>query len=566
MVFAMTRRGRICSLWRNAVSSAWTVAMVSFWLLVSGPASSAQELAPSTISTPAPEVLPHPTTVEPKASETAPATPLGDLSKGISPQEVQKMIDAALKREAEKRKKEEEQKKEDEDKKKKEQEEKQKQEADQWYEVGSLLGMTAEWKDGVWFHTKNDDFRYHIGFTVQYDLALYNASHRVMFDEGGPGGVGPINDGVNLRRGRLRAEGTMYEIFDFITEFEFFNGVEVTNAIIDQAKTRTFNSPGPTDFWIQAKEIPIIGHVKVGSQKEPFSLEHLNSYRYLEFMERSYLFDAFIPTAFNNGFTPGIMIWDTMLNRHGTWWLGFFKNSQDLFGFGVGDGQYAVDGRVTFLPIYENDGQQMFHIGFAASHRNPVDGFVQSRVREAVRNAPFPLLNIIANTGIVNSDAQSLINLEHAEVWGPVTVQAEYTASFIENASKAGVGNVGTFVTQGGYVEMLTFLTGEYRPWNRDTAIFDRVRPRTNFFWVPGQKGWCFGKGAWEIGARYTYLDLTDKGINGGILHDVTVGLNWYTSPNSKIQLNYDVVHRGSTGTNSDGNIQALGMRFAFDF
>jgi len=66
------------------------------------------------------------------------------------------------------------------------------------------------------------------------------------------------------------------------------------------------NSPGPTDAWITVKEVPFFGNVRIGSQKEWFSLEHLNSYRYLEFLERSYLFDFAQATAFNNGFSPGI--------------------------------------------------------------------------------------------------------------------------------------------------------------------------------------------------------------------------------------------------------------------
>ena len=60
-----------------------------------------------------------------------------------------------------------------------------------------------------------------------------------------------------------------------------FSPAGTTGAITNTSVT---NSPGPTDAWITVKEIPIIGNIRIGSQKEWFSLEHLNSFRSLEFM------------------------------------------------------------------------------------------------------------------------------------------------------------------------------------------------------------------------------------------------------------------------------------------
>jgi phosphate-selective porin OprO/OprP len=441
----------------------------------------------------------------------------------------------------------------------------QKDQEPEWYAVGSKLNMTASWKHGVWFETPNKDFTFHVGGTVQYDLALYTADDAVEF---GPGGTGPFNDGANLRRGRLRAEGSMWEVMDYLFELEFFNGVVASNQVGSSGvfNPTVFNTPGPTDAWISFKNLPILGHVRIGSMKEPFSLEHLNSYRFLEFMERSYLFDAFQSTAFNNGFTPGIMAHNTMFDDRGTWWLGFFKNDSTLFGFNAGDGEYAVTGRLTALPVYECDGLYLWHVGVAGSHRDPVAGVVQERVRDQVRNAPFPLLPLLANTGNVVGSSQELLNLETAAVLGPVTVEAEYTASYLHDASTAATGPVGTFFTQGAYVSVLCFLTGEHRPYDRQAAAFGRVIPNEPFFWVPGQNRWIFGKGAWEVGARYAWVDLSNRGINGGVVQSLTLGVNWYLNPNMKIQWNYDLAHRSATGTPSDGTIQAFGMRMQVDF
>jgi phosphate-selective porin OprO/OprP len=44
--------------------------------------------------------------------------------------------------------------------------------------------------------------------------------------------------------------------------------------------------------------------------------------------------------------------------------------------------------------------------------------------------------------------------------------------------------------------------------------------------------------GAWQLGARFSYLDLYDKAIRGGQVYDWTVGVDWYWNPNMKVQFN----------------------------
>ena len=183
------------------------------------------------------------------------------------------------------------------------------------------------------------------------------------------------------------------------------------------------------------------------------------------------------------------------------------------------------------------------------------------------------MLGQIANTGNLTGTSQDLVNIETAAVFGPLTLQAEYTANWITNAAQApplngvpAAGSVGTFFGQGAYVQALFFLTGEHRTWDRGNASFNRVIPNEPFFWLPGGGGQC-GLGAWELAIRYAYLDLTNKGINGGVLNDTTVGLNWYLNPNAKFQFNYDALTRAATGGGHRSDlIQAAGARLAFDF
>ena len=64
---------------------------------------------------------------------------------------------------------------------------------------------------------------------------------------------------------------------------------------------------------------------------------------------------------------------------------------------------------------------------------------------------------------------------------------------------------------------------------------------------------------------RFSYLDLNNKGIQGGQIYDWTVGLNWYLNPNMKCQLNYIAEHRDAPGV-TPGWINGVGVRVAYDF
>ena len=82
-----------------------------------------------------------------------------------------------------------------------------------------------------------------------------------------------------------------------------------------------------------------------------------------------------------------------------------------------------------------------------------------------------------------------------------------------------------------------------------------RVKPKNNFDIQAGD--W----GAWQLAARYSYLDLTDEGIRGGILSDITAGMNWYLFPNTRAMFNYVYAHLNGVG---DTNIAE--MRFQVTF
>ena len=183
------------------------------------------------------------------------------------------------------------------------------------YEVGSDLKMNATWNNGLELSTANKDFRVHVGGRTQFDVGWFSVDPNLYTAAGGPtAGLGnTYGDGADFRRARLRIDGTMYETIEWAAEYDFVNSAAlgavpsvpgvpfVPGNLATQPRTVT----AFTDMWWTFKELPMIGNLRIGQQKEAIGFEHLVSSRYQPFMERSFNQDAFYGGLFN-GFNPGI--------------------------------------------------------------------------------------------------------------------------------------------------------------------------------------------------------------------------------------------------------------------
>ena len=47
------------------------------------------------------------------------------------------------------------------------------------------------------------------------------------------------------------------------------------------------------------------------------------------------------------------------------------------------------------------------------------------------------------------------------------------------------------------------------------------------------------GKGAWELSARWSSIDLSDGSVEGGDMDIASLGVNWWLSPIFSINMNY---------------------------
>ncbi len=488
------------------------------------------------------------------AEESAPTPAEGNADSGEVKSEVEKMFTADEVREIVR----EELKAQDEaDAKKKKEEE------EAPYEVGTDLNMTAKWNNGLELTSKHKDFRVHVGGRTQFDAGWFSVDENVQNNINLPYG-----DGVDFRRARLRIDGTMYETIDWAAEYDFVNSLRIRNAAgtgtTDEAITAI------TDLWWTFKEVPILGNLRIGNQKEAIGFEHLVSSRYLPFMERSFNQDTFYGGTWN-GFTPGIAAFNTWGDEDmGTWNLGLYKPTNNVFGFNANDGDYAVTGRITRLLRYTDEGRHLWHVGLSGRQASTVGDQTIFRTRGPVRTGLSSIWPVPASTGTLFGDDEQWINGELVGVMGSWTLQAEYLYSGLQDARTAAAGPLGNTASyHGGYIQILRFLTGEHDHYSKKTGFFERVVPNENAFLVRDADGClCHGRGAWQIGARYNYLDLNDAGINGGVLHDMTYGLNWFLNPNMKMQFNYSATYRDAAlaGDLGDGWIHGWGIRLAHDF
>ncbi len=112
-------------------------------------------------------------------------------------------------------------------------------------------------------------------------------------------------------------------------------------------------------------------------------------------------------------------------------------------------------------------------------------------------------------------------------------------------------------------------------PWDRKTGQLGRPKPFQNF-WIVNTCDDCTeaGWGAWQIAARYSFADFNDHDIYGGQSDILTIGLNWYWNPNSRLQFNYlhgqisnsNTSRAAMSGGPASGNFNSFGARFMVDF
>jgi phosphate-selective porin OprO/OprP len=337
-------------------------------------------------------------------------------------------------------------------------------------------------------------------------------------------------NGVEFRRARIYLSGTLWNDYVFKAQYDFAGG-----------------DADFKDAYLGMKKIPVLGTLLVGQMHEPFSLEELTSSNYNPFMERSIATVAFAPSR-----KSGIRASNAVLNKRMTWAVGAFYGDTDNDGDSNFDDikNFDFTARVTGLPIYRDDGEKLLHLGLGYSYQMRDEGKTTIRYRSRPESH---LTDVrLVDTKSFDVDNASLLNPEAAFIWGPFSLQGEYFYSSV----KSDEGDDPNF--QGAYLLGSWFITGEHRAYSTSSGKFSRVKPKSNF-----REG---GPGAWELAARWSWLDLKDSNIEGGEENNFTLGLNWYLNPNYRFMLNYIYADVKDREKALDGKANIYQARFQVDF
>jgi phosphate-selective porin OprO/OprP len=329
------------------------------------------------------------------------------------------------------------------------------------------------------------------------------------------------------------------------------------------------STPGYRDAWIGFRELPFLQTVLVGNQKRPIGLDHWNSSNDNVFLERPMVIEAFNEDARRLGITS----YGVSENEDYTWQYGVYNlaNTAET-GEYLGDSlQLSANARLTGNPWYDESsgGRGYFHWGVsgmaARPDGNPLPGDsngneARFRTRAEARSDQRWL-----NTGPIGGATDyQILGLETIVNVGALQAVAEYQHNWTQRQAAADLA------FSGGYVQLAYTLTGEHIPYDRAKSSIGTLQPFENFFLVnrcSGERGG--GWGAWQVAARYSYLDLTDENVLGGIGSNLTLALNWYWSANSKLQINYvtgSIDDHAPVGGFTAGNYSILGTRFMMFF
>ena len=381
------------------------------------------------------------------------------------------------------------------------------------------------------------------------------------FEHPDPGTVGDPNpafgtdpeDRFAFRRIRLGLQGNILETMLYKAEVDFNNP----------------GRPEYKDVYLGWTELPFNQTLLLGNQKRPLGLDHLNSSRYNVFMERPLVVEAFNEDARRIGLAMYGYTEDELFHwRYGIYSLENTSTDGRLIGDSL---QMSGNFRLSSSPWYDytSDGRGYFHWAVAGMFAKP-DGDASAadtnnnEARFRTRGENRSDQRWLNTNRITNADWYEIAAVESILNIGPLQIVGEYQANWVQRDA------ADTLFYHGAYVYISYFLTGEYQPYDRTRGIIGRVKPYENFFLVDrcsGGRGW--GLGALQVAARYSYLDLSDDDVLGGVGNNVTLGLNWFWTAYSKVQFNYiygQITDHAPVGGYTDGNYHVYGARFMVDF
>ena len=215
----------------------------------------------------------------------------------------------------------------------------------------------------------------------------------------------------------------------------------------------------------------------------------------------------------------------------GVKWLGYLPKQRILWNLGVftdwlsykqsfSTYSWQTAARIGWLPVYSDDGKNIFHVAVNARYGKTTDGEFRAKSRPEAFTAPF-----FVDTDIFPADHSVHLGGEAYYRTGSWMFGGEYYSH------KFSSPETGDPLFHGGEAMVSYIITGESRPYSTVTGIYGFVPVNKPVF-----KG---GPGAWEVILRITNIDLDGGTLTGGKFWRITPMVNWYLSENVRLELAY---------------------------
>ena len=258
----------------------------------------------------------------------------------------------------------------------------------------------------------------------------------------------------------------------------------------------------------------ISSHFFIGRAKEGFSLNKVMVGYDGWSMERQPFTDATIPLL-----ADGIKWLGSVKDNHLFWNLGWFNDVLSE-GQSFSSYNYQVVLRTGWVPLIPDSAGTLLHIGLNLRRGDPDKG--QLRLKSKPESFTSP--NFI-DTGSFPAESSNQFGIELYYRPNQLLIGTEYSVQMVKSPER------GDPVFHGGEFVIAWLTTGETRSYNKVGHYFRAVSPNKTV--VEG------GPGAWEAVFKFSYANLNDSGVDGGIFWRATPMLNWHLTDNVRLELAY---------------------------
>lgn len=356
---------------------------------------------------------------------------------------------------------------------------------------------------GIHIKDLNDtDIWFKLGGGMQFDA--------LMFDSTGAN-IAAYPNGMNIRSARLDLRGGVGKDWAYKFETDFGqasqNQVQILDAFLGYTGFRN-------------------AYIAFGQISQPLGMENWMSPNNAFFMERSLVVGATDPEY-------GIGVYGDMQRQNFSMMVALYSPREGVGQSGgsltSGSDPYGVSGRAVWSPYH--GAEKVIHVGLSSLYQDTHLRTTQVSFSTVPEMMGRVNLTPYTTGTLLNTSNYNINGVEAALQWHRWTGMFEYQHIHLDR-NKATAGGDVSF--QGYSMTGSYALKGEKRTYDLRSGTFGGMRSTSK-------------QGAWELVARYSYLDLGDDNAAGqhvgalGSVHNLGGGVNWWY--NDMLRFSFNTIY-----------------------